>query len=63
MNNKKQDNYIITIDGVQNSDGYYGENINLSTEGSYELVDDGFLIKYNESEATGLPGNITSLFA
>ena len=61
--NERKNNYIITIDGVQNSDEYSGENINLSTEGSYEFVDDGFLIKYDESEATGLPGNVTSLFA
>ena len=60
---KKKKNYIITIDGIQNADGYSSENINMSTEGFFEPTDGGYLISYEESEATGLPGNVTSLFA
>ena len=63
MKKKSEKNYIITIDGIQNADGYSSENINMSTEGYFEPIDGGYLIRYEESEATGLPGNVTSLLA
>ena len=52
---------MIIIKGEQIADGK-PEKVTLSTVGDFALTPDGrFLITYEESEATGFPGNTTTL--
>ena len=52
-------NYLITIDGKYIT-GNDVETISLSTLGSFEISDDKFYITYEETEATGFNGDITT---
>lgn len=58
----KKENYIITIDGVQVADGE-SDKVTLSTLGGFSKRGSRYLITYNESDATGFPGNVTTLEA
>ena len=61
MNFKDNEKYMITIKGEQIADGK-PEKVTLSTVGDFKSREDGrFLITYEESEATGFPGNTTTL--
>lgn len=61
MKFKDNEQYMITIKGEQIADGH-PEKVTLSTVGDFKLTPDGrFLITYEESEATGFPGNTTTL--
>ena len=56
MNN----NYLITIDTIQQTeDG--NDSFSLSTLGDYSFSDDGAVIQYEDSEATGFDGCLTTL--
>ena len=55
--------YTITIDGLQRSvdDSADVEKISLITRGSYHCDNGLFTIQYEESEATGFDGDITTI--
>jgi uncharacterized beta-barrel protein YwiB (DUF1934 family) len=57
-----ENRYIISIDGIQIIDGDT-DTINLSTIGTYRREGRKYVISYEESEATGMPGNTTFLTA
>lgn len=52
--------YIINIDGYQRN-GEDRETLSLFTLGSFQKNDDHYLISYNDSEATGFAGDVTTL--
>lgn len=56
---KKRD-VLITLKSIQTIDKERNET-ELITEGSYKKTDDGFIITYEESEATGYDGSKTIL--
>lgn len=43
------------------SDGADSDETELYTQGTYEQTDNGYMISYEESEATGFKGSVTSL--
>lgn len=43
------------------SDGYDKEQTEIMTDGEFEVTDTGYMISYEESEATGFEGSVTSL--
>lgn len=54
-------NAVITISGIQGIAGDKPDTIELVTEGIYCRTEDGFEIRYHESEITGLNGTETSV--
>lgn len=56
----KQKGVIITLKSIQ-SDGNNSNATELITEGLYEKTKDGYMITYDESEATGYKGSTTVL--
>ena len=61
--NKKEkikEDYLITIDGVQQGEGD-PDMLSFSTFGDFYKKCDDYYITYNESEATGFEGNVTTL--
>ncbi len=52
--------YLINIDGYQRN-GDDKETLSLFTLGTFKKKDDRFLISYNDSEATGFAGDVTTL--
>ncbi len=59
MNEK---NVMITLNTKQ-SDGINSEQIEIITEGKYNKFDNGYIISYDDSEATGFVGSSTVLKA
>ena len=53
-------NAIIKITGTQSADGET-DVIELTTNGTLEPSDDGWILCYNETEATGMEGTVTRL--
>lgn len=53
-------NAIIKITGTQSADGET-DVIELTTNGTLEHSDDGWVLCYNETEATGMEGTVTRL--
>ena len=53
-------NAIIKITGTQTADGET-DVIELTTTGTLEPSDDGWVLCYNETEATGMEGTVTRL--
>ncbi len=53
---------MITLTTKQ-SDGRNSEKTEIITEGKYNKFDKGYIISYNESEATGFAGSYTTLKA
>ena len=51
---------LISITGVQSAGGE-SDTVELTTEGLMEPLDDGWLLRYEESEATGMAGVTTEL--
>ena len=51
---------LISITGVQSAGGE-SDTVELTTEGLMEPLDDGWLLRYEESEATGMVGVTTEL--
>lgn len=56
----KNKDVLITLKSIQ-SRGKEKEEMELITEGQYKKTDDGFVISYDESEATGYEGSKTIL--
>lgn len=54
-------NAVITISGIQGIAGDKPDAIELVTEGIYCRTEDGFEIRYHESEITGLKGTETTV--
>ncbi len=54
-------NAVITISGIQGMAGGEPDTIELVTEGIYCRTEDGFEIRYQESEITGLKGTETTV--
>ncbi len=52
---------VITVTGVQNLQDSGDDSIELVTDGIYTKIPDGFVIKYAETELTGLVGTTTSV--
>lgn len=57
---KNNKDVLITLKSIQ-SDGNDSNETELITEGSYKKTADGFIIAYEESEATGYKGSRTIL--
>ncbi len=55
-----KEDYIISIEGTIDQEGET-DTINLMTRGSFLCNDDEFSISYEETEATGYEGNITTV--
>ena len=53
---------LISITGVQSA-GSESDTVELTTEGLMEPLDDGWLLRYEESEATGMAGVTTELLS
>ncbi len=51
---------LLTIRGRQQTDGEEGEWIELTTEGTMEQLEDHYVVRYEESELTGLSGVTTA---
>lgn len=56
----EEKNVLITFKTKQ-SDGINSEEIEIITGGSFLKTDDGYIIKYEETEATGFDGCMTTL--
>ena len=57
---KNQKDVLITLKSIQH-DGKESNETELITEGLYKKTNDGYIITYNESEATGYNGSKTIL--
>lgn len=57
---KNQKDVLITLKSIQ-YDGKDSNETELITEGLYKKTNDGYVITYNESEATGYKGSKTKL--
>ncbi|NCC07260.1 MAG: DUF1934 domain-containing protein [Clostridia bacterium] len=55
-----QENYIITINGTMEQDGE-SDSVKLMTRGSFIRKNNNFFISYNETEATGYKGCVTTV--
>ncbi|MDL2252500.1 DUF1934 domain-containing protein [Ruminococcaceae bacterium OttesenSCG-928-I18] len=55
-----QDRYLIQIEGQMDLSGDV-DTVNLMTRGSFIHKDGSFYITYEESEATGYAGNVTTV--
>ena len=53
-------NALIKITGTQTADGEQ-DVIELTTSGTLERTEDGWILRYNETEATGMEGTVTQL--
>ncbi len=54
-------NVIISLKGNQGARGYFGDDLELVTEGRYYKKEGAYYITYNESEVTGMEGTTTTL--
>ncbi len=57
-----KENFLINIEGVMDRDGDI-DKVHLLTKGSFMRKNDSFFISYEETEATGYEGNITTVKA
>ncbi len=55
-----QENYIITINGTMEQ-GEESDSVQLMTRGSFIRKNNNFFISYNETEATGYQGCVTTV--
>lgn len=55
-----KDDYLINIEGEMEQDGEM-DTVHLMTKGSYLQKDGSFYISYQETEATGYEGNVTTV--
>lgn len=55
-----KDNYLINIKGEMEQDGEL-DTVDLLTHGSYLLKNGSYFISYQETEATGYEGNVTTV--
>ena len=55
-----RENYLIKIEGEMDISGDV-DTVNLMTHGSFLCKDDSYYITYEESEATGYAGNVTTV--
>ena len=55
-----QENYIITINGTMEQ-GDESDSVQLMTRGSFIRKNNNFFISYNETEATGYQGCVTTV--
>ncbi len=56
----KKSDVMITLLSIHN-DGVSKDETELITEGAFEKTDEGFIISYDETEATGFEGSTTVL--
>ena len=52
---------VISIKGIQNSEGQDSDTIELVTEGRLTRDEGGYTLSYQESELTGLEGTLTTI--
>ena len=52
---------MLSIRGEQYFDGCDPDNTELMTEGTMTLLPDGLLLRYEESELTGMAGTLTTI--
>ena len=57
---KKKD-YVITIKGLQSYEDDDDVDIEMMAEGDFSIEDGKFFIDYDETEATGMEGSVTSV--
>ena len=52
---------LISIDGTQNFGNNDTNNVELTTAGELNVLDDSYTLKYEESELTGMQGTTTEI--